>query len=408
MEKALKNGKVFSFLSPKGGSGKTITAITLSFVLSGLNKRVLIVDSDASTNGLSLFYLNEIASHKAGGTRTSLCGTLEAEGDSVIDTLTVENGVDIAPSSFTMNQTESTNLVRFRERLVTMLATWRTSYDYIFIDAQAGTDAFAEIAATLADEVVVVSEYDPISSRGVERLKIIFERAFTDKPVWILYNKILPEFVQGVGDFLAIAGFLRPIPWDAEVVRAYVRRRSAIDMQHGNLHTLAAMDCAVSLLGRSIDREIEDWKQARVDSVKLPASLRLLELDGTIAHLEQIKVTTKSRASRFRKSLNAILIFYLIGIVAAMIFLSTWLTQALFVDGVLFAVLGVLFLAWVRAPFMEKPLERIFGDFTEEDLDRRSKESDRAIGELKEERQRVATFATIKDMTDLWKVKNAG
>jgi cellulose biosynthesis protein BcsQ len=403
MEKTLSDARVFSFLSPKGGSGKTITAITLAIVLSGLDKRVLIVDADASTNGLSLFYLDEITQYKSKHEHGLLFGTLQAEDATTIDVVSVENGIDIAPASFLMNQTEHTNPAQFQQRIENMRLTWLRDYEYIFIDAQAGTDAFAEIAAKLADEIVVVSEYDPISSRGVERLKVLFEKAFEDKAVWTLYNKILPEFVQGVGDFLAIAGFLRPIPWDADVVRAYVRRRCAVDMNEGNLHTLAAMDCAISLLGRRVDREIEEWKRTRVESVKKPASSKLKEVNDRIASVEMIKAETKYRAQTFRKSLNYIVVFYLITVVGILIILPSAVTLPL--GAVLFAVFAVLFSVWLRVPFLERFLNKVFGDYSDEELERKTKESDREIEQLHEERQRLATFATIQDMSELLKMK---
>ncbi len=52
--------KVICMSSAKGGSGKTVLCATFATALTSLGKRVLIVDSDASTNGLTLMYLKEV------------------------------------------------------------------------------------------------------------------------------------------------------------------------------------------------------------------------------------------------------------------------------------------------------------------------------------------------------------
>jgi len=52
--------KIFCLASPKGGSGKTIITATLGAFLAGIGKKVLIIDADAATNGLTLFYLEEV------------------------------------------------------------------------------------------------------------------------------------------------------------------------------------------------------------------------------------------------------------------------------------------------------------------------------------------------------------
>src|ERR1700723_1241711 len=52
---------VISMASAKGGSGKTIITATFASFLSSLGKRVLMVDTDAATNGLSLFYIKDVS-----------------------------------------------------------------------------------------------------------------------------------------------------------------------------------------------------------------------------------------------------------------------------------------------------------------------------------------------------------
>ena len=56
--------KIICFASSKGGSGKTVTAASLARLLSYFKRKVLLVDADAATNGLTLLFLNELVEYK--------------------------------------------------------------------------------------------------------------------------------------------------------------------------------------------------------------------------------------------------------------------------------------------------------------------------------------------------------
>jgi cellulose biosynthesis protein BcsQ len=49
--------RIICLASAKGGSGKTVIASAFAQVLSGLNKKVLLIDTDGATNGLTLVNL---------------------------------------------------------------------------------------------------------------------------------------------------------------------------------------------------------------------------------------------------------------------------------------------------------------------------------------------------------------
>ena len=51
------SANVICFASAKGGAGKTVVTATVGTFLAALGKRVLIIDTDAATNGLTLFYI---------------------------------------------------------------------------------------------------------------------------------------------------------------------------------------------------------------------------------------------------------------------------------------------------------------------------------------------------------------
>jgi MinD-like ATPase involved in chromosome partitioning or flagellar assembly len=49
--------EIIAITSGKGGSGKTIVTASLGFALTRVGHRVLMIDADTATDGLSLFLL---------------------------------------------------------------------------------------------------------------------------------------------------------------------------------------------------------------------------------------------------------------------------------------------------------------------------------------------------------------
>jgi cellulose biosynthesis protein BcsQ len=85
-----------------------------------------------------------------------------------------------------MSETETKDVNEFHATLKTFIEN-SNEYDIIILDAQAGTDNFARVATTLADQSVIVSEYDPISVQGIERLKVQFGSVLNPGNTWVLF-----------------------------------------------------------------------------------------------------------------------------------------------------------------------------------------------------------------------------
>ena len=164
----------------------------------------------------------------------------------------ISAGLHVLPASYSFENTEDVPLETYSSALHSAVRTYRETYDYIFLDAEAGSDEFAAVAISegVSDRVVIVSEYDPMSAAGMERLKAISRDDMQYHRTWVLLNKMLPEFVKSFRDFMEVARYLSPIPWNAEVVRAYARRSLALDLAEGNEYTLAIVQALRSLLDR--------------------------------------------------------------------------------------------------------------------------------------------------------------
>jgi len=266
--------KVYSFISAKGGSGKTILTATLSDFLSQMGKKVLIIDADGSTNGLSLFYLDELLD-KSKNSAQSTYGIFEDKYIPRVDNIiSLENGVSLIPATYQFNNTDCFDLGTFKDSLKKTIDKFSTEleFDFILIDCQAGSDSHSEIVidSNISDEVIIVSEYDPISAAGVERIKGFFNNDLTYDRTWVLLNKVLPEFADSNNDFLEISKYLPPILWDAEVVKRYARKEVALDFKYGNEYTLSIIQLAKTLFDKSFKKELSEWLESKNEIVKKP------------------------------------------------------------------------------------------------------------------------------------------
>ena len=265
--------KIICMASAKGGSGKTVLTATFGTFLVSLGKKVLLIDTDAATNGLTLFYLKEVRlqGEYAISEGRKPIGIYELEvGNKEI--VPLESGVHLIPATYSFINTEKSSPDAYKSALLATLASLKESYDYIFLDAQAGSDIFAQVSMSkeVSDDVIIVSEYDPLSAAGVERLKGLFHDDLNYVRTWYLLNKMLPEFVKSFSDFLEVAKYLSPIQWDSDVVRAYARRRLALDLDKGNEYTLAIIQTMKSLFGDAISAELESWTNERAALIRQP------------------------------------------------------------------------------------------------------------------------------------------
>lgn len=268
------SAKVYCFASAKGGSGKTIITANIASFLTSLEKKCLIIDCDAATHGMTLLYLVEVsANHSA-----DHAGLFDIpSGDNLSNTLgpsivTVENGVDLLPATYNFKHGFDPEEKFEESALMQIIDTLKEKYDFILLDAQAGSDKYSRLAMSrkVSNEVVIVSEYDPLSAAGIERLKQVIGDDLDYTRTWVLLNKMLPEFVDKFSEFLSITKYLPPIPWNADVVRSYAKRRLAIDLEKGNMFTLAVMRTIKALMGDGIEGDIKSWSEERSYALKEP------------------------------------------------------------------------------------------------------------------------------------------
>ena len=104
---------------------------------------------------------------------------------------------------------------------------------------------------------------------------------------WILYNKVLPELAKKIGEVRISERILSPIPLDMEVIRAFGKRRLALDTEKGNAHTIAVMNSISSFLGDKINQDIKKWKEQKSNMIREPIINQIKNIEKEIKSLEQ-------------------------------------------------------------------------------------------------------------------------
>jgi len=388
--------KFICFASSKGGTGKTVVSASLGIFLASIGKKVLLVDMDAATNGLSLLYLEELVNAKKllAKKNISARGIFEITENEMPTPFSIDKSIDFIPAMFTMKKVEGISEEIFRRIVSETLSAFQDEYDYVLIDAQAGSDIYSEIAIENADEIVIVSEYDPVSVEGVERLKRLFPEALTPDKTWILFNKILPEIVKPLGDFLSISRYISPIPWDVEVIRAFSRRKLAIDMEKGNDYTLAIMRTALSLLGNEIKEEVNSWRQTKEALIREPVRKQLEDLEIRMAVAERARIEIayelkdyQRKSRRFLLNTTMMLTSIMLAIIVLLdLFAFALLTEILLPAISIFMLIGLSGIIYVRNRIERSSREK------QKELERQFDMLNRELADIDERRRKYMTM----------------
>lgn len=260
-------GRVICFISAKGGSGKTVLAVSTAYVLLMAGKKVVSIDCDFSTRGMSLFLLSSlIDTGSLDNPPISAClaelvlqdinpevRPMVVQNDGLEFHVVVSNqklregGVPEDRFLGTRSDPGATNfsfgVADYYGRLGKIIGALSRKYDYVILDTRGGFDYTSAVPALLADYHIVVLEADEISVQQVNGLKTKLDEYAVQlevgkKPRGFLVNKAL----YSPNDKLFVANVARTyggqpigtIPIDRLAIQAYQRKNFAIRASPGS------------------------------------------------------------------------------------------------------------------------------------------------------------------------------
>ena len=314
---------MISFVSGKGGTGKTSVCLAAATLLTRLGYKVLAVDFDFATHGMTYFFVQALIETDRGFEE------IVASAEPPYDLPTVKHlseGFDLVPSRTNFDVPRS----RVRAGKVTdvldrLLAKQSAHYDYILVDCQAGYADTVRQCAKRSTSLVVVAEADPVSVWAINTLRHQLRADLPDR-TYGLINKLFleeEEAYEAIADFSRLLRYLPPLPFDRAVRRAFMRRRVPVDVD-----SLSPFGSA--LLG-ALEDLLPDISSKVAETKLLERSQRQIEAERKLAQLEEdylqatskllgLKTEDELRGLRARVVAGLFAVLAAVGIVITFIF----------------------------------------------------------------------------------------
>ena len=187
---------IVSFVSIKGGTGKTNISILLAKCIAAAGKRVLLIDSDLN-NSLSYHFLDEESQKKT--KRLNVAAALGDEKNSLCDYAvpTITPGVDLIASTPYLADLRAVS----EKRLKRMVHTLYGVYDICIVDCPPTYDNIVLNAVNAADYTITPVLKDLFSYNAVAFLSSVLPRDVEDFKNWFVlingYDKRYDESKSG-------------------------------------------------------------------------------------------------------------------------------------------------------------------------------------------------------------------
>jgi MinD-like ATPase involved in chromosome partitioning or flagellar assembly len=229
-EESGKKTEIIAFSSGKGGTGKTLIATCLGYALTKIGLRVLMIDSDTATDGLSLYLLgpaglDKVKDFPLGSTLTGILRQYKEQGNfqfqpwKINRSLKEDHGViyeaiisgrQLYGDRFdTSRDDSSTQLDResYRKVIQTMFDSLRAKaeFDYVIVDTRGGFSGESTDVSALADSYIVVTEADVTSFYQNRNLIQYIDQAASDFGKKAILRSIIvnksTQFTSTTSDF---------------------------------------------------------------------------------------------------------------------------------------------------------------------------------------------------------------
>ena len=160
-------GTIISLANQKGGVGKTTSSINLAAALAQLGKRVLLVDADPQANtssglGIEIQHLDNTVYECLINGIDPTTAILPTSTDNLF---LIPSHIDLVGAEI-----EMLNLDNRENILKRVLAPLRAQFDYILIDCMPSLGLMTINALAAADSVVIPSQPNYLSSKGLNLL----------------------------------------------------------------------------------------------------------------------------------------------------------------------------------------------------------------------------------------------
>lgn len=257
----IKKAQIITFLSGKGGAGKTSVALGVSYLLNDADFNVLLIDFDFATNGASYFYKylypdqkKIIGIYELLNKKGVLLNEISPDVDNI--SLKIREGLYFIPSrtnfskKLPLRDSVAVEEDALKSFLLSFINLYEKNFDFIIIDNQAGSNLTSKVSSSMSNKVIIVSELDPISSDAVDTLLIQIGEVFPEYRRHLI-NKLdirESEDYKNLSTLFQSMNRLPPLPFDFEVRSAFASRQIPIDVNKPTTFLIALFNTVKSFL----------------------------------------------------------------------------------------------------------------------------------------------------------------
>lgn len=258
-------GQVLCFVSAKGGTGKTVLSATTAYTLLQSGMRVVAIDADFSTRGLSLYLLGSVLDSSELIIQSKNC-----LADAILDKVDIcdvtplpvlNGGVEykliisnkevwrggVPEERFlggNLQEQTTTTPEQYFLFLQELCERLRREFDYVIIDTRGGYDFTSAAPAAVADGYVLVLEADKVSIEQVgafkkkvdefaeslsrhEQQRIIasLKGFIINKALFSADEEVFPEALARLYESKTFG----VVPADNDVIRSYQRKNIPLE-----------------------------------------------------------------------------------------------------------------------------------------------------------------------------------
>lgn len=167
--------KIIAIATAKGGTGKTTTAVNLSFALSQNGKKILLIDTDKQGNLANYFNL----------TTEKTLATFMRNTENGVDIINVRKNIDIINSGKEELARTEKILTGERSPVKAMAKSFSSlnGYDFVFLDLGPSLSLINENALFFCDEILIPASIGFFDMTGIDQvLRIAEEISKEDRP----------------------------------------------------------------------------------------------------------------------------------------------------------------------------------------------------------------------------------
>lgn len=159
--------KIIAIATAKGGTGKTTTAVNLSFALSQHGKKILLIDTDKQGNLANYFNL----------TSEKTLASFMRNFENGVDIIKVRNNIDLINSGKEDLAKTEKMLTGERSPIKAMAKSFSSlnGYDFVFLDLGPSLSLINENALFFCDEILIPASIGFFDMTGIDQVLRIAE-----------------------------------------------------------------------------------------------------------------------------------------------------------------------------------------------------------------------------------------